>query len=644
MMSRSAKFLRCDRDVRISRKTVQLGLVLLVALHAAAAAGGSISGTVRDGSTGLPLPGMDIDLLDDRLQVDNSADGLTGPDGGYVLSSIEGSFFVRCDARLEQGVADQYWPQAFLPSQAQLIFVGPTDDIVGIDFVLQAGGRISGRVVAGDTALPLTGIDIDVRGGDGSFLPSVDSVTDVNGQFQIGIFPPGQYFVKPDPTILQGYVPIYHVGAYRFSDATPIDITALETVDLGIIGLPAGGAIAGTVIDGQSGAPIVDMDMDLYSSTFQPLAEFDANTDELGAFAFHVPIGTYYVRADPNSAQPYEQTFFGPSPVIELATPMNVVQGLITSGIDFVLEPQGFISGTVTDLATGQALAGVDLDVLDASGLFLSQFDDLSASDGSYSLGPLPPGQYIVRADAADGGVHVDQYHPGVFAPSGAMPIAVNGGVISGVDFALARGGWIRGTVRRESDSTVLPLVDLDVFTASGERIPSVDANADGFGVYRLGALPSGTYYVQADPDPATGLAGTFHPATAEMAQATPVQVLVGLETAPIDIAVVIAGPTATPATFSDLALLRAPHPNPFSERSAIHLRQGTDPLAYATLYDVRGRRVRSLQVPVAGPGETLILEWDGRDSRGKNLGSGTYYLKLGTASSDRVVRLTVVR
>ncbi len=76
-------------------------------------------------------------------------------------------------------------------------------------------------------------------------------------------------------------------------------------------------------------------------------------------------------------------------------------------------------------------------------------------------------------------------------------------------------------------------------------------------------------------------------------------------------------------------------HPNPGSGVTV--LRWSPAPAAHeaaatATIYDTRGRRIRTLQ-PVAAPGtwasSARTFHWDGRDDRGLEAGAGIYFCRM---------------
>ncbi|MBD3221481.1 T9SS type A sorting domain-containing protein [bacterium] len=68
--------------------------------------------------------------------------------------------------------------------------------------------------------------------------------------------------------------------------------------------------------------------------------------------------------------------------------------------------------------------------------------------------------------------------------------------------------------------------------------------------------------------------------------------------------------------------------PNPFNPNVTIELRLGEDAPVRAVIYDVQGRRVRTL-VDETLPSGRHALTWDSRDDQGRELSTGTYLLQI---------------
>ena len=60
-------------------------------------------------------------------------------------------------------------------------------------------------------------------------------------------------------------------------------------------------------------------------------------------------------------------------------------------------------------------------------------------------------------------------------------------------------------------------------------------------------------------------------------------------------------------------------------------------------VFDVRGRRVRTLLERDAGAG-THSVQWDGRDERGRELGAGIYFVRMQSGGAERSLRVVRVQ
>jgi hypothetical protein len=82
-------------------------------------------------------------------------------------------------------------------------------------------------------------------------------------------------------------------------------------------------------------------------------------------------------------------------------------------------------------------------------------------------------------------------------------------------------------------------------------------------------------------------------------------------------------------------------HPNPFSEFTEIRLEPRSSAPVRASVYDVAGRRVRSLTG--GADATTDRLRWDGRSEAGRPVPAGVYFVRIETQTSGatrKVVRV----
>ena len=78
-------------------------------------------------------------------------------------------------------------------------------------------------------------------------------------------------------------------------------------------------------------------------------------------------------------------------------------------------------------------------------------------------------------------------------------------------------------------------------------------------------------------------------------------------------------------------------YPNPFQDRTTIAYAVEQPGPVRVTVYDLLGRRVRTLVEETQSPG-AYEVGWDGRDDAGQPVASGTYFyrLRVGDAVSSK--------
>ena len=107
-----------------------------------------------------------------------------------------------------------------------------------------------------------------------------------------------------------------------------------------------------------------------------------------------------------------------------------------------------------------------------------------------------------------------------------SVPSLASGGTTPGIDFTLAEGGFLSGLLA-DTSGTPLVEIDIDVFDANTNRV-EVNATSQGNGQFRIGALPTGSYFLRADPNATQFVARTYYLAAADVSSALAVTVAVG--------------------------------------------------------------------------------------------------------------------
>ncbi len=383
-----------------------LALGLLLSVPVSAAHAGAIRGTVRDAVTGQPLDNIDLDLFDSAFKSvsgigDDSGttfDDRTAADGSYSLEPLPaGEYYVRADPSIAQGYVGLYFPGEFLSADAITVQVHENGETT-VDFFLHRGGTISGRMLDSVTGDPVPDVDLDVYAWDESFVGTINGKSDANGDYEIGPFPTGNFYLSADTDIDAMYVPQYYGGAATLEESQPVNVPDPNNVANVDFQLVRGGNLRGLVQDAVTYYALAGIDLDIFDANQQFVSRVNGKTEENGFFHLGtLPAGQYYLKADPRGSDPYLDTWYGDVQDIESATLVTVNAGEVTSSLIIAVAPGGWISGTVKK-SSGEPLVDVDMDVFSMTGELLP-YNASTDENGFYQFPTMPVGDVIVRAD-----------------------------------------------------------------------------------------------------------------------------------------------------------------------------------------------------------------------------------------------------
>lgn len=251
---------------------------------------------------------------------------------------------------------------------------------------------------------------------------------------------------------------------------------SLTTALLSVLLLPSlaqADFLDGRLVDANgNGIPFADLDFKNNGSGGNPTVLNDG-TDALGYFHVTIPAGNYEVTFNP--PQPPAST------CLQHVIPSVVVSG--TTNIGTVVPPSGVgLYGTVLG-PTGLPVAGINIDVIDASGNNLNLLFGSTDAAGAFAIA-VPAGQHELRLDTS-GLVGT----PAPKALSVAAPADTQLGSIS-----LSQGYLVTAIVRRPGN-LALANANLDVRDVlTGDKLytPGDSSNATGFLDV---VVPAGNYY-----------------------------------------------------------------------------------------------------------------------------------------------------
>lgn len=400
--------------------------------------GAKISGVMVDGNS-VPAVNVDLDIYTAGGEFIPSVNTATDASGAYVLGALPpGGYAIGADPDLVSFLIPEFYDNHLDQASADPVNVSGTATFGGIDFGLAFGGTVSG-VVTDLSGTPLVGIDIDVFDSAGVFYSAVDAMTDATGAYEIGVLPPGTYYVQADASILDGYVDTYFGGTTEFALATPVVVGTGATTAGVDIQMPLGGTISGVVTNASTGQPIAGIRVSVFDDLGSILPWAGASTDASGAYTVGaLPAGSFYVRSagDPSQGLAYE---YWPNVTFRAdASLVAVTAGTDSPGRNFALDQGGYIEGYVYAPSQPTPLPGADLDLYGTNGEFVGAVDAGTDANGYYRLGPIPVETFLVQAEPPVGSSYVSQYYDHVASQGDATEIPVSAGsTVSGIDFDL---------------------------------------------------------------------------------------------------------------------------------------------------------------------------------------------------------------
>lgn len=419
------------------------------AIDASMQMGGTITGTVTDAASGTPIQGICVDAF--AVSYPSNSDtsqACTNSSGVYTIHGVEGGYSYSVQFSDNSG-------QGYLPYQLPNPLAITNSTSTTQNAALTLGGTITGTIT-NSSGTPLSGICVEPQ--PYLYMNEPTACTNSSGAFSLNGVPAGN-------TALSIYDPL---GNYLAPSSPPVvSVSDGASTSAGTIKLALGGTITGTVTDSSTNAPLANICVDAYSSA--GAGSFGC-TDSSGNYTLNgLPTGSYSLSTRDESSQYLPK----------LTSNVSVTAGTTTSGQNFALLKGGSISGTVTDLATGQPLFDVCVSAAQGSVTYGSTCADWS---GHFSIGALATGSYSLTA--------VD--NSGFYLPwTGTSQVSVTqGSTTSGQNVGMQRGGTITGTVTDAASSA--PLGGVCVSTPSAS--PGPLSCSDATGAYAIVGLPTGSY------------------------------------------------------------------------------------------------------------------------------------------------------
>jgi hypothetical protein len=331
-----------------------------------------------------------------------------------------------------------------LPLLAQAPPLAPARDRSARTFT--GAAVIRGRATEAGTDRPLARVSVR------AISPAVPQPrivrTDANGRYEIDSLPPGRYVVSATKA---NYLTTSFGATRAMGPGAGFDLGAGQTAENVNLALVHAGAIAGKVVD-EFGEPLVDAQVMTMRVVYangerrMAIAPGRASTNDVGEFrAFGLPPGDYFIAAtfrsflggDTGAAVTYAPTFYPGTANVADAQRITVGAGQTVADVVLPVLPVQTtrISGSVIDSHGRAASTGVVSIMQQIAGATVFGTGAPVAPDGTFSIGGVAPGDYILRT-----GNGVDQ-------ETATASISVNGSEISGVQLVTAPPSVVRGRI-----------------------------------------------------------------------------------------------------------------------------------------------------------------------------------------------------
>jgi hypothetical protein len=423
---------------------------------------------------GLALEGScTVSVYDrDRNYVKSCSTGANGiymvqglPQGSFKLYAIEEGFY----SRVGDQPAGEWYGGASLFSGAQEVKVKVQQATANIDFSLDKGGYIGGRVTPpGNQALQWG--SVTAYNQDGDWVR--DEPITQDGRYFIQGLASGEYRIRATANVYGRYLNQWYAKATCFEAATAVSVTAPNAV-LGIdIPLESRGYLKGYVLDAKK-KRLVDEGSVVYLIAYDAMngdyAGYDLNSFvggySLKLFSGRYKVGAVSVYADwmeernRQAAGYYRKgtSFYDPqSQSVSLST--GATKKLKSLALKNV---KGAISGNVFEKSSDEPVAGGILIVwvFDENGFLAKVFaeSELSGSiNGGYVVPGLRPGNYYLLLwycptkyfsdddiwqwyNGMEVDIVMDLFIPKIDIPSGAYAVVVGKEEVKGIDFYVGR-------------------------------------------------------------------------------------------------------------------------------------------------------------------------------------------------------------
>jgi len=475
-------------------------------LNTPASIPGSIEGTVTRDLDDESIPGLWV-TAHNYINGQWMGNAQTQADGSYKIIDLPAGIY---RVEVSTGGTDyirEYYDNTYDHNSAIPVTVTAGSDITSVNFGLAIGGSISGQLTDVN-GLAIQNVCVNAYTGrcHQGHLSSTQS--DIDGNYVIRGLPTGtDVYLRFDGNCSGGnYIQEWYDGQYDCNNAQSVaGITSGVNATL-----DAGASISGIVKDA-NGDTITDVQISVHAHGTTPNSSsrgtYASQTDGTYTISGLAP-GTYKIQANNNWAPGYVSKYYNNKTSDDTANEVVLASGQGIAGIDFNLEEDSPISGTIYQSDGITPITGTEIRVEVLQGDPCHDHEwvtstHTNSSNGTYTISGLHPGNYVLRTDNLNQSNYVNDWYSengSSYYCDDAGVVTVGAGGKSDIDFQLDLGATISGTVTDAGapiDGTVDGFHVHPVIGNPCEWNEIGSANIEADGTYTIYGVPEGEIYVR---------------------------------------------------------------------------------------------------------------------------------------------------
>jgi hypothetical protein len=437
----------------------------------------SISGKVTRDKDGGPLAEIEVSVFANFNEESraNALKSRTNATGEYSFSNLApGKYYVAALDNL--GYIDEYYNNS---SELGAMPVEVVQDVetTNINLGLATGGALLGKATQTSDGLRIAYPKVFLYSANWDLAKTIYGNSD--GEYRSDV-KPGSYYLMVSAS---NYADQYYPGSNMRNGASLVQFD-LEHTTVVNFELNRGIILSGKIIRDSDGTGIPMVAVNAYNYSGDVVAS--AVTSTLGEYSISgILYGDYCIGT--SNTPGFVDEYYGNVYKQDDAAVVTITDAVERRDINISLGTGGSISGKVVRDSDKTGIANIEVRAQSGSSIVKSTVTD---SNGIYFLSGIAPGNYYLQTHNSAG--YDDEY----YLENQQTPIAVAANAETGnINFSLAAGWFIQGTIVRDSDGSGIQGVLVIAYNTEWKQIGMNTTNASG--EYKIKLDKPGDYYLR---------------------------------------------------------------------------------------------------------------------------------------------------